>query len=75
MAGIVNVGFEKAYLMQTPLNIASSEVISTYAYKVGIEQIQYSYSAAVGMFNSVVTFLLLVIINKAADKLTDISLW
>jgi putative aldouronate transport system permease protein len=75
MAGIVNVGFEKTYLMQTPLNIGSSEVISTYAYKVGIEQIQYSYSAAVGMFNSVVTFVLLVIINRIARKLTDISLW
>jgi putative aldouronate transport system permease protein len=75
MAGIVNVGFEKVFLMQTPLNIQTSEVISTYSYKVGIEQIQYSYSAAVGMFNSVVTFVLLVIINRLAKKLTDISLW
>jgi putative aldouronate transport system permease protein len=75
MAGIVNVGFEKVWLMQTPLNIQTSEVISTYSYKVGIEQIQYSYSAAVGMFNSVVTFVLLVIINKISNKVTDISLW
>jgi putative aldouronate transport system permease protein len=75
MAGVVNVGFEKVFLMQTPLNIATSEVISTYSYKVGIEQIQYSYSAAVGMFNSVVTFVLLMIINRTAKKLTDISLW
>jgi putative aldouronate transport system permease protein len=75
MAGVVNVGFEKVFLMQTPLNIGTSEVISTYSYKVGIEQIQYSYSAAVGMFNSVVTFVLLVIINRIAKKLTDISLW
>jgi putative aldouronate transport system permease protein len=75
MAGVVNVGFEKVWLMQTPLNIATSEVLSTYSYKVGIEQIQYSYSAAVGMFNSVVTFVLLVIINRISNKLTDISLW
>jgi putative aldouronate transport system permease protein len=75
VAGVVNVGFEKVFLMQTPLNIAASEVISTYAYKVGIEQIQYSYSAAVGMFNSVVTFVLLMIVNRLSDKVTDISLW
>jgi putative aldouronate transport system permease protein len=75
VAGVVNVGFEKVFLMQTPLNIATSEVISTYAYKVGIEQIQYSYSAAVGMFNSVVTFILLVIVNKLSARVTDISLW
>jgi putative aldouronate transport system permease protein len=75
VAGVVNVGFEKVFLMQTPLNIATSEVISTYSYKVGIEQIQYSYSAAVGMFNSVVTFVLLMIVNKISAKVTDISLW
>jgi putative aldouronate transport system permease protein len=75
VAGVVNVGFEKVFLMQTPLNIAASEVISTYSYKVGIEQIQYSYSAAVGMFNSVVTFVLLMIVNKISAKVTDISLW
>jgi putative aldouronate transport system permease protein len=75
VAGVVNVGFEKVWLMQTPLNIATSEVISTYSYKVGIEQIQYSYSAAVGMFNSAVTFVLLMIVNKISNKVTDISLW
>jgi putative aldouronate transport system permease protein len=75
VAGVVNVGFEKVFLMQTPLNIQASEVISTYSYKVGIEQVQYSYSAAVGMFNSVVTFVLLMIVNKLSAKVTDISLW
>jgi putative aldouronate transport system permease protein len=75
IAGVVNVGFEKVFLMQTPLNIATSEVISTYSYKVGIEQVQYSYSAAVGMFNSIVTFVLLMIVNKISAKVTDISLW
>jgi len=74
-ANIVNVGFEKAFLMQTPLNLTTSEIISTYAYKVGLIQAQYSFSAAVGFFNSFVTFILLMIINAVSRKLTETALW
>ena len=74
-ANIVNVGFEKAFLMQTPLNLSTSEIISTYAYKVGMLQSLYSFSAAVGFFNSFVTFVLLMIINAISRRLSETSLW
>lgn len=72
---IMNVGFEKVFLLQNPLNIETSEVISTYVYKVGLLQAQYSFSAAVGMFNSVINFTLLVIVNRIARYASEISLW
>ncbi|WP_240419097.1 ABC transporter permease [Paenibacillus periandrae] len=67
--GMLGVGFEKAFLMQNALNLGASEVISTYVYKVGLLQSQYSFSAAVGLFNSVVNLLLLLTVNKLAKKL------
>jgi putative aldouronate transport system permease protein len=67
--GMLGVGFEKAFLMQNALNLGASEVISTYVYKVGLLQSQYSFSAAVGRFNSVVNLLLLLSVNKLAKKL------
>ncbi|TXK85314.1 sugar ABC transporter permease [Paenibacillus sp. N3.4] len=67
--GMLGVGFEKAFLMQNALNLGASEVISTYVYKVGLLQSQYSFSAAVGLFNSVVNLLLLLSVNKLAKKL------
>ncbi len=72
---IMSVGYEKAFLMQNDLNKASSEIISTYVYKVGLLSRKYSYSAAIGLFNNVVNFILLVIVNKTADKLNGSSLW
>lgn len=72
---IVNLGFEKVFLMQTSLNEATSETIATYAYKVGLQKAQYSYSAAVDMFNSCVTFVLLMLVNFGSRKLTTTSLW
>lgn len=54
------VGFEKIYLMQNPVNLGSSEVIQTYVYQTGLLSAQYSYSAAVGLFNSVINFILLI---------------
>lgn len=67
--GILSVGFEKAFLMQNALNLETSEVISTYVYKVGLLQSQYSFSAAVGLFNSIVNLILLLTVNKTAKKL------
>ena len=72
---IMNIGYEKVYLMQNSLNIATSEVISTYVYKIGLQQQQFSYSTAIGLFNSVVNFILLLIVNKTDDKLSGSSLF
>lgn len=69
------VGFEKIFLMQNNLNLASSDVISTYVYRSGILDAQYSFSAAVGLFNSVVNFALLIIVNSIARRVSTTSLW
>jgi putative aldouronate transport system permease protein len=72
---IMNVGYEKILLMQNSLNMSASDVISTYVYRMGLEQAQYSFSAAVGLFNSVINTVLLVLVNQAARKLGETSLW
>jgi len=69
------VGFEKIYLMQNPLNLASSEVIQTYVYKTGLLTAQYSYSTAVGLFNALVNFVLLIAFNQLSKSLKQASLW
>ena len=71
----MNIGYEKVYLMQNDLNIASSDVISTYVYKVGILNNQYSFSTAVNLFNSVINTALIIIVNKFSKKVSDTSLW
>jgi putative aldouronate transport system permease protein len=71
----MNIGFEKIYLMQNPLNQDASEVIQTYVYKSGLLGSQYSYSAAIGLFNSVINFILLLTVNTAAKRLNQSSLW
>ena len=74
----MSIGFEKAYLMQNNLNISSSEIISTFVYKMGLgsgASNDYSYSAAIGMFNSVVNLLLIVIVNSISSRLGETSLW
>jgi len=72
---ILNVGYEKVFLMQNDLNIMESEVISTYVYKTGLQQQQYSYSSAIGLFNNLISFALLIIANKVVKKLDGTSLW
>lgn len=71
----MQVGFEKVYLMQTPLNIAASEVIQTYVYKQGLIQAQFSYAAAIGLFNNVINCLILITFNRAARRAGQASLW
>lgn len=68
VGGLMSVGHEKVYLMQSATNISVSEIISTYSYKAGLINGQYSYSSAIGMFNSVVNFILLLIANVASKK-------
>ncbi|MCA0756436.1 ABC transporter permease subunit [Paenibacillus sp. N4] len=75
LGNIMGVGFEKIYLMQNPLNLSSSEVISTYVYKVGLVGANFSFSSAVGLFNSVVNLILLLIVNFIAKRVSETSLW
>jgi putative aldouronate transport system permease protein len=75
VGGIMNIGFEKAYLLQTPMNQPSAEIIPTYVYKMGLQQAQYSFAAAVGLFNAVINLILLIAVNKFAKKLSGTGLW
>ncbi len=69
--GLMNVGFEKVWLLQTDLNKATSDVIAVYVYQQGIENAKYSYSTAVGLFNTAVNIILLVAVNKIASKISE----
>lgn len=75
LGSIMGVGFEKIYLMQNPLNTSASEVISTYVYKVGLIGANFSFSSAVGLFNSVINLILLIIVNSISRKVSENSLW
>ncbi|MCM3041557.1 ABC transporter permease subunit [Paenibacillus motobuensis] len=75
VGGIMNLSFEKVLLMQKDINIASSEVISTYVYKLGIQKAQYSLSSAVGLFNNLINLALLIMVNRIARKVGETSLW
>lgn len=68
---IMSVGFEKAYALQTGMNLPTSEIISTYVYKIGLLNGDYGYSTAVGIFNSVINVVLLLLVNKVVSKLND----
>ncbi|MBP3361964.1 MAG: sugar ABC transporter permease [Clostridia bacterium] len=74
---MMNVGVEKVLLMQNNLNISTSEVISTYSYKAGLSAGggDFSYGTAIGMFNSVINLILLVVVNGISKRVSDTSLW
>lgn len=72
---IMSVGFEKVYLLQNSLNLSVSEVISTYVYKTGLLGAKYSYTSAIGLFNSLINVTLLLIVNKISSKVSDIMLF
>lgn len=69
--GIMSIGFEKAFLMQTSMNITTSEIIPTYVYKLGLLKADYSYSTAVGLFNSIINVILLIAVNQVVKKLNE----
>ncbi len=76
LGNIMSMGFEKAYLMQNNLNLATSEIIATYVYKVGLTGTpQYSYSAAIGVFNAVINVILIITFNKISKKVSGAGLW
>ncbi len=70
---LMNVGFEKAYLLQTSLNKETSEIIATYVYEQGMLKAMYSFSTAVGLFNTAVNIVLLVVVNRICKKLSNVS--
>ena len=72
---LLSVGYEKVYLLQTNLNIEASEVISTYVYKRGIINTNYSFSTAVGLFNNIINVILLILANQISKKMTKSSLF
>lgn len=75
---IMSVGFEKAFLMQNDLNLSASEMISTYVYKIGLEAsgtMDYSYSTAIGLFNSVINLILILLVNQFSRRVSENSLW
>ena len=72
---VMTVGFEKAFLMQTSLNISASEIISTYVYKRGLQQSQFDFSTAVGLFESVVNLVMISTVNFISKKVSDSSLF
>ena len=72
---LLNVGFEKVFLLSNEAVLETSEVISTYTYRIGITGAQFSQSAAIGLFNSVVQFALLVLVNFIAGRVSETSLW
>ena len=74
-ASIVSIGLDKVFLMQNALNASVSEVISTFVYKVGVVNSNIGFSTAAGLFQSVVSFVLLVIVNRVCKKITENSLW
>ena len=74
-ASVLNVGDEKVYLLQNSLNMSASDVISTYVYRVGLVDMNYSFSTAVNLFQSVISLALMAIVNGIARKVSDYSLW
>ena len=72
---VMDLGFEKIYLLQNSLNLDASQVIATYVYEMGVRSGQFSYSSAIGLFNTVINVILLLIVNQVSRRVADISLW
>ncbi|WP_405617626.1 ABC transporter permease [Streptomyces sp. NBC_00076] len=75
VGNIMSIGFEKAFLLQNPMNLSSSEIIATYVYKTGLLNADFSQATAIGLLNSVVNLVLLVFVNFAAKRLTGSGVW
>jgi putative aldouronate transport system permease protein len=72
---VLSVGFEKIFLLQNPLNLDTSRVISTYVYEIGLLGGQFSYSAAIGLFNNIINIIIIVIVNQISKRISKVSLW
>lgn len=75
VGGLMNVGWEKTFLIQSPVTYETSDIISTFVYRKGFEEMNYSYSTAVGLFNSVINLFLLTVANKMSRKVNGSGLW
>jgi len=75
MGNLLGVGFEKILLLQNSLNMGSSDVISTFVYRAGLIDAQYSFSTAIGLFNSIINLIILVIVNQIVRRTNEHSLW
>jgi putative aldouronate transport system permease protein len=75
LSGILNAGFDQIYLMQSPATLGVSEVLDTYVLKTGIQQGQFGYSTAIGLFKSVISMILIVIVNNVSKRVSEVSLW
>lgn len=75
LGGILNVGYEAIILLYNPSIYESADVISTYVYRSGLSEGRYDYATAVGLFNSVVAFIIVILANKVSNRLTDTGLW
>jgi putative aldouronate transport system permease protein len=72
---MMNIGFEKVNLLQNPATYETSDVISTYVYRKGIQDAQYSFSTAISVFNSAINLMLISVVNFISRRMSDISLW
>ena len=72
---LLDIGLEKIVMLQNQMNLDASDVFSTYIYRLGIENAQFSYTTAIGLFNSFINMILLIIVNRLSGRLTDSSLW
>ncbi len=72
---LLNVGYEKVYLLQNTTNLTGSEVISTYVYKMGLEDQDFSFSTAAGLFNSIINSIILIVANMISRRFSEVSLW
>ncbi|WP_337100230.1 ABC transporter permease [Paenibacillus sp. YIM B09110] len=75
VGNIMALGFEKIYLLQNSLNLQTSEIISTYVYKMGLLNANYSFATAVGLLNSVINLALIILVNNVAKRVSNNSLW
>ena len=71
----MSIGFEKAYLLQTSMNLPASEIIDTFVYKRGLQAADWSFGAAVGLFNSIISLILLITVNFIVKKLNGETLY
>lgn len=75
VGNLMSIGFEKSFLLQNDLNLERSEIIATYVYKIGIQSAQYSYATAIGIFNNIINFILLLSVNRISRRMSGSSLW
>ena len=75
MGNVLNVGFEKIILLYNNATMPVADVISSYVYRKGLVELNWSFSTAVGLFNSVINFLFIIVFNKLSRKMNGYGLW